>query len=246
MRIVCFLDLDDTLFQTEPKCPPGAPLRPAARRRDGTPLSYMSDRQHTLFETLRRAATIIPVTARNLDAFRRVDLPFHDIAILDFGGVVLLADGTLDRSWDAQVRPRARDVAGDLRAHLQAVERLIAQELLGAYARVIADFDMPLYLVIKHPQGDVAKLEPIRAALVEAADPERYFVHCNDNNLSLVPRFLGKERAVQHVLERHLGTDPVLTIGMGDSLTDVGFLDLCDYSLWPRASQIAQHRRGQH
>ena len=30
--------------------------------------------------------------------------------------------------------------------------------------------------------------------------PSRFFIHCNDNNLSLVPRFLGKERAVRHVM----------------------------------------------
>jgi hypothetical protein len=242
MRIVLFLDLDDTIFQTEPKCPAGEPVRPVAHRRDGTPLSFMTERQRALLDLLFRAATVIPTTARNLDAFRRVDLPFHHVAILDFGGVVLLPDGTLDKSWDSQVRPRARELARELTTHHQAIERFIAEQRLGAYARVIADFDMPLYLVIKHPDGDCSKLQPIREKLAVTADAELFFVHCNDNNLALVPRFLGKERAVQHVLERHLGPEPVLTLGLGDSLSDAPFLDLCDYSLLPRACQLARHR----
>src|SRR5829696_8138848 len=104
MRIVLFLDLDDTVFHTGPKCPPGEAVRPAARRRDGTPLSFMTDRQRALLEVLFRSATVIPTTARSLDAFRRVDLPFAHAAVLDFGGVVLLPGGTLDLAWDGRVR----------------------------------------------------------------------------------------------------------------------------------------------
>src|SRR5262249_42901190 len=107
MKIVLFLDLDDTLFQTAPKCPPDEPVRPLASPRDGLPLSSMTARQRLLLETLARPAVVIPVTARNLDAFRRVDLPFADGAVLDFGGVVLLPDCTPDPAWDAVVRPRA-------------------------------------------------------------------------------------------------------------------------------------------
>jgi len=34
-RIVIFLDLDDTILQTAPKCPPGEPVEPAAVDRAG-------------------------------------------------------------------------------------------------------------------------------------------------------------------------------------------------------------------
>jgi hypothetical protein len=242
MRCVLFIDLDDTIFQTRPKCPAGEAVRPAARGRDGTPLSFMTERQGALLDVLFRAATVIPTTARNLNAFRRVDLPFEHVAILDFGGVVLLPDGTLDVSWDAEIRPRALDLAPDLDALLGTVERFIAARQLGAYARIVSDFDMPLYLVVKHANGDGSRLDPIREELNGHIDRERFFIHYNSNNLSVVPRFLGKEKAVRHVLRRHFGNEPVLTLGMGDSLTDAPFIELCDYSLLPRASQLAVHR----
>ena len=58
-------------------------------------------------------------------------------------------------------------------------------------------------------------------------------------NLSLVPRFLGKERAVRHVIDAHLGPGPVLTIGVGDSFSDAAFLGVCDHAVVPRGSQLA-------
>ena len=241
MRIVAFLDLDDTLFQTRPKCPDGEPIQAVAFRRDGTPLSFMTQRQRTLLDVWFRSATVIPTTARNRDALARVDLPFNHAAILNFGGAVLLPGGELDRTWDAQVRPRALELSHDLHALHRAAERISASRQLGVYARVIVDFDMPLYLVVKHLEGDASKLLPLRTELTPHVG-EQFSIHCNDNNLSIVPRFLGKEHAVRHVIAHHFGSEPVLTIGMGDSLSDAGFLDVCDYSFMPRACQLAQHR----
>lgn len=240
MRIVVFLDLDDTIFQTLPKCPEGEAVWPVAYRRDGTPLSFMTAKQRALLDLFFRSATVIPTTARNLDALRRVDLPFDNVRILDFGGVVLHPDGNLDESWDAQVRPRALELGPELRGLHSSVERFSAERGLGVNARLIADFDMPLYIVVKHPGGDSSTLQPVREEMQRLADGKRFFIHCNDNNLSLVPRFLGKERAVEHVLRNLLGPEPVLTVGLGDSLTDGPFLDLCDFRLMPLGCQLAR------
>lgn len=238
MRICVFLDLDDTIFQTRPKCPDGEPLWPAAYRRDGTPLSFMTQQQRMLLETLFRTAIVIPTTARSLDALRRVELPFQHIRIVDFGGVVLLPDGSLDREWDDEVRPQALRMAAGLHEARRLVASWVEQKRLHLSVRVISDFDMPCYLVVKDPGGDAARLKPIENRLRAWVDAEQYFIHANDNNLSLVPRFLGKERAVRHVLERRLGPEPVLTIGMGDSLSDAPFMNLCDFSLLPRGCQL--------
>jgi hypothetical protein len=242
MRIVAFLDLDDSLFQTRAKCADDEDLHPVAYRRDGEPLSYMTSRQRTLLDMWLRSATVIPATARNRDALSRVDIAWEHAAILDFGGVVLAPGGTLDPAWDAEIRPRALELKDELYAWQRFALRLEEEQHLGTYARVVVDFDMPLYLVVKHKGGDAARLEPVRQALEASEARERFFLHHNDNNLSLVPRFLGKEKAVRHVLQRYFASEPVLTIGMGDSLTDAPFLDLCDYSVMPRACQLARQR----
>src|SRR5262245_8885593 len=156
MRLVTFLDLDDTLFQTRPKCPPGVPLRPAAFRRDGAELSFMTDKQARLFELLDTAGTVIPTTARNRDAFLRVRLPFHSLAILDFGGVVLLPGGGPDPAWDALVRPSALAAEAALETIFRSLQEYVRARGLEVSVRLIRDFDLPLYVVLKHVRGDIA------------------------------------------------------------------------------------------
>jgi hypothetical protein len=237
MRVVVFLDLDDTLFQTRPKCPPGETLTPAALDRAGQPLSFQTPRQESLLKLLRGAA-VIPTTARNLDAFRRVTLRFDSFAVLDFGGAVLLPDGSLDAGWDAHVRPRALDGAAELNRVRERMEEVNDSFRLGVRVRLIRDFELPLYVVAKHPGGDVSALERLRREALVDLDSGRFFVHANDNNLSVVPRFLGKEEGVRYVLTRYFGGEPVLTVGAADSLTDAPFLNLCDFALLPRGSQL--------
>jgi hypothetical protein len=236
--IYTFLDLDDTLFQTLPKCPPGEPSRCVAFRKDGAPLSYMTRRQEQFFEALAAAGTLVPVTARNLDAFRRVTLPFTSFAVLDFGGVILQPDGTPDRAWDAEIRPQAVKAGSELNALLAALERFIEQHGLGVRACIISDLDMPLYIVMKHPDGDLTTLRRVINDCLPALDVERFLVHANHNNLSLVPRYLGKECAVRFLLNR-FGSE-ALCLGVGDSLSDVPFLLLCDFMIVPRGTQLSE------
>jgi len=240
MRIVVFLDLDDTLFQTRPKCPPGVALSPGALDHAGQPLSFMTARQERLLE-LFRGATIIPTTARNLPAFRKVTVPFDSYAILDFGGVVLLPDRSLDTEWDAQIRPRAVEVGPELERVRATMQEYSEVHRLGARIRIIWDYEMPLNVLAKHPAADISALERLRREALLDLDTERFFIHANDNNLSVVPRFLGKEQGVRYICERYLRDEPVLTVGVGDSLTDGPFLDLCDYAMLPLGCQLWRH-----
>lgn len=237
MNVYTFLDLDDTLFQTLPKCPPDQPRRNAAYRKDGEPLSFMTDRQARMFELLDAHTIVIPVTARSLDAFRRVELPFRSQAVLDFGGVILNQDGQPDAAWDTLIRPQAHAIAGALSDTLDSIHQFSARHALGANPRLIADFDMPLYVVVKHSDADIAALDRIRCELLPTLDLKLFFIHANGNNLSIVPRFLGKEHAVRYLLN-HLPDGPRLTIGVGDSASDVPFLRLCDFIMAPGCSQL--------
>ena len=126
----------------------------------------------------------------------------------------------------------------------ERIERFVSEQRLDVRTRIISDFDMPLYVVAKHNQENVAELGRIAAELLPTLDLEPFFLHFNDNNLSLAPKFLGKERAVRWVIDRRLGLEPCMTIGVGDSQTDAAFLWECDYALTPRHSQLARCWRG--
>jgi len=239
VRTVVFLDLDDTILQTRPKCPPGEPLLPAARGRDGAPLSFTTGRQRALFELLAASATVVPTTARNLDAFRRVDLPFDSFAVLDFGGVVLLPDGRPDPDWDERIRPQALAAADELAAARCALQAAADRLGLDAPARVIEDFGMPLYALLKcRGAGGVLKE-------MSGFDAGHFRAWRSDGQIALVPRFLGKGPAVRHLIDNRLGPGPVLTVGAGDSPADAGFLAECDFCLLPRKSMLAERALGE-
>src|SRR5437870_3315941 len=120
MRTYVFLDLDDDIFQF------GSNGHAHARG------ACAANRQRALLRLLGASATIIPITARGFDAFRRMDLPFHYLAILNFGGVVLLPDGSLDPDWEAVIRPQAVGMAEELRTIQESLQRSLDERKLGA------------------------------------------------------------------------------------------------------------------
>lgn len=236
----CFVDLDDTLFQTAKKCDPGEPLIPGALGRDGAPLSFMTPKQQALFQWLSAGSTVIPTTARNSGAFERVLLPWSVAAILDYGAVVLREDRTPDPVWHermaralAPYRDRLDQVQGDLAARAE-------QAGLAVRSRVIDDFGLRLYVVVKNEDPSSGDLDRLRGIVAQEGVAEGLRLFFNDNNLALVPECLDKAHAVAHVLEtvvRPRG-EPFLAFGVGDSLSDVPYIGQLDFALVPRRSQI--------
>ena len=119
-RPLALVDLDDTLFQTEAKCPEGEGPHLALAARSGNGRhSYATRVQASLFAWLSETADLVPVTARGTEAFSRVDLPFRCGAVLANGAVILRPDGTPDPEW--------RDhVAAGLAAALPTMNAILA------------------------------------------------------------------------------------------------------------------------
>jgi hypothetical protein len=238
-----FADLDDTLFQSLEKCGGRDGLLPAAFLKDGSPISYTTEGQRAFIAFAQDGMTMIPTTARNLDAYQRVDLPFASWAVLDYGGIVLQPDGAVDQEWLEHMR-------GAMQAALPGLQELAA--LIDAWAentgfkgrsRIIEDFGTPFYLVIKDPEKVSSRLEPIETEVVApwiANGARDYFIHRNGNNLAVLPNALNKAHAVAHVTARLRALHgDILTFGMGDSRSDARFMAACDYAIVPRRTQLA-------
>jgi len=235
---IALVDLDDTLFQTRRKCPPDvAPglLTPLGYLKDGTPLSYATPRQMAFLGWLADTCHLVPVTARSLDALRRVRIPFT-AAICAHGGVVLTDDGERDPVWAARI-------AAEAAAHSAELDRLaaaIAAEGDPAIrVRVLAEGGVPLYVLAKHADADADALFRAVDAAVPALPPG-WTDHRNGNNVALMPPYLGKAHAVAHILPALRARFPdAPVIGIGDSHTDAPFMGLCDYAMLPTGSQLA-------
>jgi len=243
MKPYLFVDLDDTLFQTIRKCPPSDQLKDAALGRNGSVLSFMSSNQQTLFNVLCAAMRLIPTTARSYDAFKRVLLPFHEGAILDYGGVILDRAGQVDPQWDAVIRSQAQKSASDLEELCRSIQEFATRTAPELSVRIISDFGIDMYIVIKHPQAHHQTLNRLHEECVLHVTPPGFYVHFNDNNIAIIPDFLNKAHAVRFYIENkiHPGGSPYMTLGMGDSFSDLSFMKLCDYLIVPGTSQIARN-----
>lgn len=242
MQGVAFLDLDGTLFQSLGKCPPEAGLQPVAYLQDGSAHSFMTAKQQTLWRFLTSQLRLIPTTARDWAAYRRVRLPFVHGGILNHGGLILDPAGAPDPVWQARMERTLGDGRAGLQELLAQVQYFTATQGLAVRARIIEDTGLPLYLLAKHQETQAEDLERLQREWVEpwlADQGGAYRLHRNGNNLAVLPRALGKEQAVRYLIQRlREEHGEILTLGLGDSHSDGAFMAQCDYQLTPQNSQL--------
>jgi len=237
--VLILTDLDDTLFQTARKCPrdDGA-LVAMSTLADGSDSGFASQRQQRLLAWLA-AGEVVPVTARSRELLARVKLR-QAPAICSNGGCIVGADGQLDQDWHARLVVAAAGVDA-----VSEIYRLIADRLDGQAFRhwTVVEAGLALYIVVKSNHDDGVALEPVQPR-VAALLPADWRIHRNGNNLAILPPWLNKRHAAHYLIERARATDPHrLVVGLGDSYSDVGFMDLCDYAMTPTTSQVWQHLR---
>lgn len=240
------MDLDDTLFQTLRKIEawqlPSHALTVATVNKHGEPLSFFTAKQVQFFNWLYHSTELIAVTARDTVEIGRVKLPFTSWQILTHGAVIHQPDGQILASWQSLM---ARQLVPLQALFAQVIERLQSQAQLTITPHV-EDFlidnqacQLRVYVAIKHQLKD-------HQALLELADSlpsllgtvgEAFYVHVNANNLAILPHVVNKHHAVRFLLEQHLDSERAC-FGFGDSLADLGFLQLLDWYGTPKRGQL--------
>ena len=240
MKAIVLADLDDTLFQTRRKLRghDERELTVMSRLVDGSPSGHATPVQRALLALLDGCA-LVPVTARSREALSRVDVPAAP-AVCANGGCILGDDGEIDAEWHALLAGRAAASSAASGADVDDVLALVdaRRGSLDVRRWIVAEGDLPLYVVAKGNAPEGADLDALRAALAGAL-PAGWRTHVNDNNLALLPPWLAKRDAVAYLLPcLTRGSPDVPVIGLGDSLSDAGFMDLCHYALAPTGSQL--------
>ena len=148
-RPLVFVDLDDTLFQTARKMG-DEPRYPATLDVDGEPNGFMSATQKSFVEWLLATADVVPVTARSIEAYQRVQLPFVHGAVCAHGGVILNPDGSLDPLWHAHMCDEL--ALEQTRLHQLSEQTLAIGTELGFSLRgwVVEEHGLANYVVTKH------------------------------------------------------------------------------------------------
>jgi hypothetical protein len=239
-----FADLDDTLFQTLEKCAGREALEPAAYYSDGSICSFTTPAQRAFFSFVSAGMTVIPTTARSLDAFRRVHLGFTSYAVLDFGGIILQPDGSIEPEWQGRMHGLMLAALPGLQVLAARIEEWCGRTGYGGRARLVEDAGTPFFIVVKDPDKVALNLERVEREVVLpwiAGEGRDYCVHRNGNNLAVLPRTLDKADAVAYItgrLRREHGD--IVTFGMGDSRSDARFMADCDYAIVPRRTQLSR------
>ncbi|GFE77330.1 sucrose-6-phosphate hydrolase [Novosphingobium sp. TCA1] len=236
-------DLDDTLFQTARKCPETTgELKVMSYLVDGTESGFATPRQQRTLSWLSHGR-IVPVTARDRDVLARVNID-QAPAICANGGCVIGIDGEVDLKWHAILQERAAKGTPVREIYEHATEGLDAERFRHW---VVAEGDLDLYIVIKSNTGENgADLQDLETQLSRHF-PADWRIHRNGNNLAFLPSWLNKREAARYLIEQLRAADedrPV--IGIGDSHSDVGFMDLCDYAMTPTTSQLWKHVTSQN
>lgn len=239
-RPLVFVDLDDTLFQTARKM--GDVERFAATLDvEGNPNGYMSSTQKQFIEWLLDTADVVPVTARSVEAYSRVRLPFTHGAICAHGGVILSATNEIDQAWNARMADELAHVQDRLDG-LSAMTLQIGEEL-GYSLRgwVVEEIGLKHYIVTKHNEARDSVLHEVLDEVRKRNLLDDLYVHGNGNNLAFLPHGLRKQLAVQEWISRDKaihGERPLM--GFGDSISDLGFMGECHFWATPRIGQLAR------
>lgn len=233
-------DLDDTLFRSLVKHPDPVGLSRVTTAKNGHH-GHMNAAQTGLFAALRATGAVIPVTARSSEAFGRVHLDFGTgRAVLANGAVIRDEASVPDPEWSAhtaRIGRRFDPLFTEMSALIQAE--------FGPTARswVVTEEGASIYFCVKmnaaEEQAVRDRILVARELLTTKLDLSGMWGHMNGNNLSFTPVGISKREACAHLIERLGDRGGAPLIGLGDSLTDVPFMALCDFMMIPTGSQIA-------
>jgi hydroxymethylpyrimidine pyrophosphatase-like HAD family hydrolase len=233
-------DLDDTLFRSLAKQPNPAGLSRVTTATNGHH-SHMNNKQRSLFAALRATGTVIPVTARSSEAFERVHLDFGTgRAILSNGAVIRDETGVPDPDWSEQTARIGRS-CDPLFSEMSA----LIQASFGAAARcwTVTEEGASVYFCVKMNATEAKAVQTgistAHELLTESLDLSALWGHINGNYLSFTPIGISKRDACTYLIDQLGDRGEISLIGLGDSLTDLPFMGLCDFMMIPSGSQIA-------
>jgi hypothetical protein len=230
MKVLVASDLDRTLIYSREARELGPDDEPTCcvEVHDGKQTSFMTEAAAEQLSELARTTTVVPVTTRVVEQYRRVQLPGPPppFAVAANGGV-LLVDGAVDRRWTKRV---ARDLA--VSVPLDEVWTRAAQVCHPEFTDKLRNAsDLFCYAVLR--PGHLP--EAFVAEQTGWAAERGWRTSLQGRKLYWVPDRLSKSAAVREVADR-IGAECLLAAG--DSLLDVDLLLAADRGIHPRHGEL--------
>lgn len=230
-RIFFFSDIDDTLIQTKRKTDFSKKTIVASYTKEGAENSYFYVGIKLFVDTIINSGmTFIPTTARNLASYQRT--VFYKNAkikyvILNFGGL-LLVDNKEDKEWTKQMQESYAKITALESLYTQACEHFKNDEI-KLQIKIIDSYYISIYN--KFNLDNQEMISKIRNSLNTFLEKERdFYLYENGNSFAILPNFLNKKFAVEHLITKHT---PILSIGAGDNISDLDFMQSADFKFLP-------------
>ncbi len=204
--------------------------------------TVMTSSDLEFFEEICRFGTLIPTTGRSMAAYGQLfGFKFESWAILNHGATILTPDSSVDAVWLERTTKIMAGLTTDLLRlyeNLQPLKNLVLEDC--HYSNTIklhSEHDLALYISIRASRTMPKNhLELLRQKVLEVLGLEQNFELLHTGRItSVIPRQLNKKDAVLEVMTR-LGQ--IETLGAGDALTDLPFMQLCNFQRAPKNSEI--------
>ncbi|MFT4127630.1 MAG: HAD family hydrolase [Gordonia sp. (in: high G+C Gram-positive bacteria)] len=204
----------------------------------GAPLSYLTARARDLLVDLAARASLVPVTTRTPDQFRRIALPGgpYRHAVVSSGGRIL-TDGTDDAAWRARVDARVAAGSAALTEILDGLRARIDESWVRSLRT--AD-DLFCYLVV-----DLAAQPPGFLPEWTAWCAERdWTVSAQGRKIYALPRAVTKSAALGEIRRRLVDEGTLAAdapvFAAGDGRLDIDLLELADAAIRPCHGELEE------
>jgi hydroxymethylpyrimidine pyrophosphatase-like HAD family hydrolase len=237
MKTILFADIDDSLvYSVRTLTDHALRAKVGAYKNDGSINSYFTPKSLQLLAQFKDML-IIPVTGRTYQSLLNVTLPFEGHKVIAHGNIILDEN---NRFVDDYNPSNNNPFAAQNTALFEQYKTLLRQRL-GAQAdelrmNVVSELGINCYLSIK---GDSSLIDEVYAIVKDFMPGP--VVHMNNRNIAILPEQKSKMTAVTYLIDRlKKQYGELFTIGLGDSHSDLPFMQLCDYLIYPQQSQIAE------
>lgn len=200
---------------------------------EGKEQSFMSHTQIEQLHELKESAHIVPVTTRSQMQYERISFFQHELvpsyAVMANGGIVF-KDGKRDAQWDALVQQRMndalpiRDFTKRFKTHRAHDFFLREYETEGLFYMLAVDEAALRHDDLRAFQDDLAT--------------EGWTSYLHGRKFYALPSTLTKEAAVQYVASQLPHTEH---IAAGDSMMDLGMMQLADVGYTPKHGEVYAH-----
>ncbi|MEY4531131.1 MAG: hypothetical protein RLZZ156_1852 [Deinococcota bacterium] len=241
MKHFVFCDLDNTIIRHQSRVAQ-TEINPVVGVNEfGLSSTVMTKADTDLYKQALEFGEIIPTTGRSMAEYQRLHalIPsFQSWAVLNHGAT-LLYQNQVDQLWLKRITSAIQPM---IATTLQIYQMLLSElDLSQQKIRLHQEHSLPLYISVRCPRDqDYSAIQNLLESLLQSLKLNVQYSLLHTGRISsILPNGINKKDAVLEVMNRLKQSSKITTLGIGDSLTDLPFMQLCDQMRYPSDSEIA-------